>query len=87
MRIIEVTIEAADPIRANIMVESHIEGLSKREGVNKIIIEANTKATMDNLTPPVVAIIIITMAIIKAEVAMGCDGNYYRPHGCGRGNY
>ena len=70
MRIIEVTIEAIDPTGANIAVESHIESLSKGEGDNKIIIEVNTKATTDNLTPPVVAIIIITMAIINTEVAM-----------------
>ena len=42
---------------------------TKRKG-QKIIIEANTKATADNSIPPMVAIIIITMAIIKAEVAM-----------------
>ena len=42
MRIIEVII---DPTGANIVVESHIEGLSRGEGDNKIIIEANTKAT------------------------------------------
>ena len=71
MRIIEVTIEAVDTTGANIVVESHIEGLSKEEGDNKIITEANTKATMDNLIPPVAAIIIIIiMAIIEAEVAM-----------------
>ena len=70
MRIIEVIIEDIDPTGANIMVESHIEDLSKGEGDNKLIIEANTKATADNLTPPVVAIIIITMAIIKVEVAV-----------------
>ena len=67
-RIIEVTIEAVDPTGANIAVKSHIEGLNK--GDNKIIIEANTKATTDNSIPPVVAIIIITKAIIKAEVAV-----------------
>ena len=70
MRIIEVIIEAVDPTGANIMVESHIEGLSKGEGDNKLIIEVNTKVTMDNLTPPVVAIIIITMAIIEVKVAV-----------------
>ena len=70
MRIIEVTIEAADPTGANIVVENHIEVLNKGEGDNKIIIEASTKATVDNLIPPVVAIIIIIMAIIEAEVAM-----------------
>ena len=68
VRIIEVTIEGADPIGANVMVESHIEGLSKGEGDNKIITEANTKATTNNLIPPMVAIII--MAIIEAEVAV-----------------
>ena len=67
-RIIEVTIEAVDPTGANIALESHVDGLSKGEGDNKRIIEANTKATVDNLIPPVVAIIIIIMAIIKAEV-------------------
>ena len=70
MRIIEVIIEAADPTGANIMVEIHIEGLSKGARDNKIIIEANTKATVDNLTPLVVAITIITMAIIEVEVAV-----------------
>ena len=70
MRIIEVTIEAVNPTGANIVVESHIEGLSKGKGDNKIITEVNTKATMDNLIPPVVTIIIIIMTIIKAQVAM-----------------
>ena len=70
MRIIEVTIEAIDPTGANIAVESHIEGHNKGEQDNKVIKEANTKATTDNSILPVVAIIIITMAIIKAEVAM-----------------
>ena len=70
MRIMEVTIEAVDPTEANIVVERQIEGLNKGEGDNKIIIEANTKATVDNSILPVVAIIIITMAIIEAEVDM-----------------
>ena len=70
MRIIEVTTEAADPTGANIVVENNIEVLNKGEGDNKIIIEANTKVTVDNLIPPMVVIIIIIMAIIKAEVAM-----------------
>ena len=70
MRIIEVTIEAIDPTGANIVVQSHMEGLSKGKGDNKIIIEAHTKATVDSLIPPVVAIIIINMAIIEAEVPM-----------------
>ena len=70
MRIIEVIINSVDPTGANIVEESHTEGLSKDEGNNKIIIEANIKATVDNLTPLVVAITIITMAIIKVEVAV-----------------
>ena len=37
MRIIEVTIEAIDPTGANIVVESHIEGLNKGKGDSKII--------------------------------------------------
>ena len=37
MRVIEVTIEAVDPTGANIAVESHVEGLIKEEGDNKII--------------------------------------------------
>ena len=70
MRIIEVTTEAVDPTGVNTAVGNHIEVLSKGEGNNKIIIEANTKATMDNLIPPTEAIIIITMAIIEAEVVV-----------------
>ena len=70
MRIIEVTIEAADPTGDNIVVENQLEVLNKGEGENKITIEANTKATTDHLIPPMVAIIIIIMAIIKAEVAV-----------------
>ena len=69
MRIIEVIIELVDPTGANIAAENHTEGLSKGEGDNKIIIEAYTKATADNLIPPVVAITIITMATIEVEVA------------------
>ena len=70
MRIIEVTIEATDPTGANIVVENHIEVLNKGEGDNKITIEANTKATVDNLISPVIGIIIIIMAIIETEVAV-----------------
>ena len=70
MRIIEVIKEAVDPIGANITVGGHIEDLSKGEGDNKIIIEANFKATVDSLTLLLVAITIITTAIIEAEVAM-----------------
>ena len=70
MRIIEVTVEAVDPIGVNIMVKGCIEGLNKGEGDNKIIIEANSRATMDSSILLVVAITIITMAIIEVEVAM-----------------
>ena len=69
MRIIEVIIEAADPIGVNTVVGNHIEDANIGEGDNKTITGANSKATMDNSTPPMEAIIIITMAIIKAEVA------------------
>ena len=70
IRIIEVIIEALDPIDANITVGGHIEGPSKGEGDNKLIIEANFKAIADSLILLVVAIKIITTAIIKAEVAV-----------------
>ena len=70
MKIIEVTVGAVDPTGANIMVEGHIKGLSKGEGGNKIIIEANSKATVDSLILLVVAITIITLAIIEVELAM-----------------
>ena len=70
MRTIEVIIEAVDPIGVNIAVGNHIKDPNKGEGDNKTIIEANTKATVDNLIPPSEAIIIITMAIIVAEVVV-----------------
>ena len=70
MRTMEVIIEAVDPIGTNIAIGNHTEDLNKGEGDNKTIIEANTKATADNLIPPVEAIIIITMVIIEAEVVV-----------------
>ena len=70
MRIIEVIIEAADPIGVNTVVENHTEDPNTGKGDNKTITGANTKATTDNLIPPTEAIIIITMVIIKAEVAV-----------------
>ena len=70
MRIIEVIIEAVDPIGANITVGDQKEGPSKGEGDNKIIIEANFKATAGSLILLVVAVTIITMVIIEAEVAV-----------------
>ena len=48
----------------------HIEGPSKGEGDNKIIIEANFKATVGSLILLVVALTIITTAITEAEVAV-----------------
>ena len=59
MKITEVTIEVVDPIGANTVLENHIEVPSIGEGDNKIIIEANTKVTTDNLIPPAEAIIIL----------------------------
>ena len=70
MRILEVIIEATDPTGVNTAVGNHIEDSNKGEGDNKTIIEANTKATVDNLIPPVEAIIISTMAIIGAKVVV-----------------
>ena len=70
MRITEVTTEALDHIGANTAVGNHIEVPNRGEGDNKIIIEANTKVTVDNLIPTMEAIKINIMAIIKAEVAM-----------------
>ena len=48
MKIIEVTTEAVDPTGVNTVVGNHIEVPSIGEGDNKIIIEANNKATADN---------------------------------------
>ena len=48
MRIIEVIIEAADPIRVNATVGNHLEDPIIGEEDNKTITEANTKAAMDN---------------------------------------
>ena len=87
MRIIEKTIEAKDPTGANTAVESHIAGLSKGEGDNKIIIEANTKATMDNLTPPVGSYNNNYYGNYQGRGGCGNGGDYYRPRGCRRGNY
>ena len=46
MRITKTIIEIIDPTAANITVGGHIEGLNKGEGDNKIITEANSKATV-----------------------------------------
>ena len=70
MRIIEVMIEDADPIGVNTAVGNHIEDPNIGKGNNKTITGANTKETVDNLIPPAEAIIIITMAIIEAEVVV-----------------
>ena len=42
--------------------------------------EANTKVTMDNLIPPVEAIIITIMAIIEAEVVVAMAETITDPH-------
>ena len=70
MRVIDVIIETVDLTGANIMVGCHKEGLIKGEGDKKIIIGANFKATADSLILLMVAITIITTAIIEAEVAV-----------------
>ena len=66
----EVIIEATDPIGVNTAVGNHIEDPNIEEGDNKTITGANTKATVNNLIPPMEAIIIISMAIIEAEVVV-----------------
>ena len=69
MRITEVIAEATDHIGVNKVAEDPLEDPNKGEGDNKTIIGANTKITMDNLTPPADAITITNiMVIIKAEV-------------------
>ena len=75
----EVIIEAVDPIGVNTMVGNHIEDPNTGEGNNKTITGANTKATTDNLIPPTEAIIIITMAIIEAEVVVAMVGTISDP--------
>ena len=72
IRIREVIAEATDPTGVNkAVVENLTEVLNKGEGDSKIIIGANTKATVDNSTPPMEAITtIIIIAIIEAEVDM-----------------
>ena len=69
-RITELIPEAVDLTEVSIMAESHIKGLSNREGDNRVITQANIKAIMDNLTPLMVAIAIITIAIINVEEAL-----------------
>ena len=70
MRIIKAIVEATNPTGViKVAAENLIEVLNKGEGDNKTIIGANTKATTNNLTPPVEAITIpIITVIIKAEV-------------------
>ena len=52
------------------MVGNCIEDPNTGKGDNKTITGANTKATADNLIPPMEAIILITMAIIETEVVV-----------------
>ena len=69
MRIIEVIPEAADHIGVNKVAKGLLEDPNKREGDNKTIVGANTRVTVDNLTPAMEAITItIITVIIKAEV-------------------
>ena len=72
MRIIEAITEATNHTGVNkVVAENLIEVPNKGEGDSKKIMGANTKATADNLTPPVEAItIIIITVIIKAEADM-----------------
>ena len=63
-------IQPVEPVIGLTVVENHTEVLSRGERDNKIIIEANTKATTDNLIPPLAVTIIIIMVIIKVEVAV-----------------
>ena len=69
MRNTEVIAETTDHIGVNKAAEGLLEDPNKGEGDNKTIIGANTRVTVDNLTPPTeaIAITIITV-IIKAEV-------------------
>ena len=68
----EAIAEAANLTGVNkVAAENLIEDPKKGGGDNKTITGANTKATMDNLTPPTEAItIIIVMVIIEAEVVV-----------------
>ena len=70
MKTIEAITEAANPTGVNKMAaENFTEVPNKGEGASKIIIGANTKATMDNSIPPTEAItIIIITVIIEVEV-------------------
>ena len=70
MRIIEVITEATNPTGVNKAAAENLIGVpNKGEGSSKTIIGANTKATVDNLTPPTEAFtIIIIMVIIVTEV-------------------
>ena len=71
MRISEVIAEATDHIWVNKAPKGLLEDPNKGEGDNKTIIEANTRVTTDNLTPPAGAITIpIITVIIEAEVDM-----------------
>ena len=52
MRIIEVITDAANHTGDNKVAENPMEDPNRGEGDNKTITGANTKVTMDNLTPP-----------------------------------
>ena len=71
MRIIKVITEAANHTGVNKAAENPVEDPNRGEGDNKTITGVNTKATADNLTPPMEAItIIIITVIIKAKVVV-----------------
>ena len=75
MKIIEAIVEATNPTGVNkAAAENCIEVLNKKEGDNRTILGANTKATTDNLTAPVETITIpIITVIIKAEVDVAME--------------
>ena len=87
MRIIEVIIEAIEPIGANITVGGHIEGPSKGRRDNKIIIKANFKATelQGQFNPSCGNY--NNNCYGNYQGRGGHGGNFHRPRGHRRGNY
>ena len=85
MRIIEVIIEATDPIGVNTVIGNHIEGPNTGEGDNKTITGANTMATVDNLTPPMEAKKNY-YGNYQGRGGRGHGRNHFRPCGHRRGN-
>ena len=88
MRIIKAITEAKNPIGASKVAENLMEVHNKGKGDNKIVIGANTKVTMDNLTLLAEAIIIINYyGNYQGRGGHGHDGNNYRGRGHRQGNY